>query len=61
MLICFTLLIIEGCGDRGIDTIINDNYAISWGSVLLVEEIEVVSENTQPATINVQRVSQKIV
>ena len=35
-LTCFKLLIIEGCGDRGIDTIINDNYDISWGSALIV-------------------------
>ena len=33
---------------------INDTFAMSWRSVLLVEETEVFSENNQPLTRNVQ-------
>ena len=50
-LICFKLLIKEGCDD----TIINDNNAISWGSALIgVGNRRIQSK--QP-TRNVQRLS----
>jgi hypothetical protein len=48
------LLIIEGYRDY---TIINDNYTI-FGELLLVEKTGVFGENNQPATRNVQILSQ---
>jgi hypothetical protein len=41
-------------------TIINDTFAILWGSVLFVEETEVFSENNQSGRRKVQMLSQKI-
>ena len=41
-------------------TIINDTFAILWGSVLFVEETEVFSENNQSGRRKVQMFSQKL-
>ena len=41
-------------------TIINDTFAILWGSVLFVEETEVFSENNQSGRRKVQMLSQKL-
>ena len=57
--ICFKLLIIEGDGDGGFTLSLMILFLFRKGSILLVEETEIICENNQPATINVQMLSHK--